>query len=116
MDKLLVFEIPCIADVCIFMMVDVDGNSGIRFVASRKTISTTCSRIKCLEKRPSPRTEREKKDVRTLSAEEFAGDVEGFTSNNDDFLSVKQLLGHDAGQATQEVSLAVDNDLNIRTS
>lgn len=48
---------------------------------------------------------------RTLGAEEFAGDVQGLSSNDDDLLTVEQLLGDDAGQATQEVSLAVDNDL-----
>ncbi|KAF3394377.1 hypothetical protein F1880_005232 [Penicillium rolfsii] len=48
---------------------------------------------------------------RTLRAEELAGDVEGLTSHNDDLLAVKQLLGDSAGQATKEVSLAVDDDL-----
>lgn len=48
---------------------------------------------------------------RTLRAEELAGDVEGLTSHNDDLLAVKQLLGNSAGQATKEVSLAVDDDL-----
>lgn len=48
---------------------------------------------------------------RTLCAEELAGDVEGLTSHNDDLLAVEQLLGDSAGQATQEVSLAVDDDL-----
>lgn len=48
---------------------------------------------------------------RTLRAEELAGDVEGLTSHNDDLLTVKQLLGNSAGQATKEVSLAVDDDL-----
>ncbi|KAL2363957.1 hypothetical protein RJZ56_003111 [Blastomyces dermatitidis] len=48
---------------------------------------------------------------RTLSAEEFARDVEGFTSHNDNLLAVEQLLGHNAGQATKEMSLAVDDDL-----
>jgi hypothetical protein len=52
--------------------------------------------------------------VLQLSAEEFAGDVEGFTSNDDNLLTVEQLLSHNAGQATQEVSLAVDNDLYRR--
>lgn len=49
--------------------------------------------------------------ARTLRAEELAGDVEGLTSHNDDLLAVEQLLGNSAGQATQEVSLAVDDDL-----
>jgi hypothetical protein len=49
---------------------------------------------------------------RTLRAEELAGDVEGLTSHNDDLLAVEQLLGNSAGQATQEVSLAVNDDLD----
>lgn len=49
---------------------------------------------------------------RTLRAEELAGDVESLTSHNDDLLAVEQLLGNSAGQATKEVSLAVDNDLS----
>lgn len=53
---------------------------------------------------------------RTLRAEELAGDVEGLTSHNDDLLAVEQLLGNSAGQATQEVSLAVDDDLYKRHS
>jgi len=48
---------------------------------------------------------------RTLRAEELAGDVEGLTSHDDDLLAVEQLLGHNAGQATKEVSLAVNDDL-----
>lgn len=49
--------------------------------------------------------------MHTFGTEEFAGDVEGFTSDNDDLLSVEKLLGHGAGEATKEVSLAVDDDL-----
>ncbi len=48
---------------------------------------------------------------RTLRTEELARDVEGFTSHDDDLLAVKQLLCNSAGQATKEVSLAVDDDL-----
>jgi hypothetical protein len=48
---------------------------------------------------------------RTLRAEELARDVEGFASNDDNLLAVEQLLGHDAGQATEKVSLAIDNNL-----
>lgn len=48
---------------------------------------------------------------RTLRTEELAGDVEGLTSHNDDLLTVEQLLGDSAGQTTEEVSLAVDDDL-----
>lgn len=48
---------------------------------------------------------------RTLSAEEFARDVEGFTSHYNNLLAIEQLLGHNASQATKEMSLAVDDDL-----
>lgn len=47
--------------------------------------------------------------VRTLRAEELAGDVESLTSHNDDLLAVEQLLGHGAGEATEQVPLAVDD-------
>jgi hypothetical protein len=49
--------------------------------------------------------------VRTLRAEELAGDVEGLASHNDDLLAVEELLGDGAGKATEQVALAVD-DLN----
>lgn len=48
---------------------------------------------------------------RTLRTEELAGDVEGLTSHDDDLLTVEQLLGDSAGQTTEEVSFAVDDDL-----
>lgn len=48
---------------------------------------------------------------RTLSAEEFAGDVEGLGADDDDLLAVEELLGNDRGQATEEVALAVNDDL-----
>lgn len=49
--------------------------------------------------------------VLELGAEELAGDVEGFTSDDDNLLAVEKLLGDNAGQATEEVSLAVNDDL-----
>jgi hypothetical protein len=49
--------------------------------------------------------------VLELRAEELAGDVEGLTSHDDDLLTVEQLLGDSAGQTTEEVSFAVDDDL-----
>lgn len=48
---------------------------------------------------------------RTFCAEEFAGDVERLASYYHDLLTIEQLLSHSAGQATQEMSLAIDNDL-----
>lgn len=48
---------------------------------------------------------------RTLGAEELARDVERFAANNDNLLAVQELLGHGGGQATKEVTLAVDDDL-----
>jgi hypothetical protein len=51
---------------------------------------------------------------RTLSTEEFAGDVEGLASHNDNLLSVEQLLSHSTGQPTKEVTFAIDSDLYHR--
>lgn len=48
---------------------------------------------------------------RTLRTEELARDVESLTSHDDDPLTTEQLLGNSAGQATKEVSLAVNDDL-----
>ena len=48
---------------------------------------------------------------RTFCAEESAGDVKSFASYYHDLLTIEQLLSHSAGQATQEMSLAIDNDL-----
>lgn len=47
--------------------------------------------------------------VRTLGAEELAGDVEGLASHNNDLLAVEELLGDGAGEATEQVALAVDD-------
>lgn len=49
----------------------------------------------------------------TLSAEEFARDVDGFASDDDNLLAVKELLGDGAGKATEEVALAVNDNLQI---
>jgi hypothetical protein len=46
---------------------------------------------------------------RTLGAEELAGDVQGLAADNDNLLSVEQLLGDGAGKATEKVPLAVDD-------
>ena len=47
----------------------------------------------------------------TLRPEELAGDVEGFASDDDDLLTVKQLLRDGAGKTAEEMSLAVHHDL-----
>jgi outer membrane murein-binding lipoprotein Lpp len=47
--------------------------------------------------------------VRTLRAEELARDVKGLASHNDDLLAVEELLGDGAGEATEQVALAVDD-------
>jgi hypothetical protein len=52
---------------------------------------------------------------RTLGAEELSRDVEGLAAYNDNLLSVEQLLSDGAGEATEEVALAVD-DLNSQVS
>jgi hypothetical protein len=46
---------------------------------------------------------------RTLRAEELAGDVESLTSHDDDLLAIEELLGDGAGEATEQVALAVDD-------
>lgn len=48
---------------------------------------------------------------RTLGAEELSRDVDGLAADDDNLLAVQELLGDSAGQATEQVSLAVDNDL-----
>ena len=47
----------------------------------------------------------------TLRAEEFSGDVDGLAADDDDLLSVEELLGDDAGETTEEMALAVNDDL-----
>ncbi len=47
--------------------------------------------------------------VRTLRAKEFARDVQGFTSHNDNLLAIEKLFGDGAGKATEQVPLAVDD-------
>lgn len=48
---------------------------------------------------------------RTLGTEELSGDVEGLAANDDNLLSVQELLGDGAGQATEQVALAIDDNL-----
>lgn len=48
---------------------------------------------------------------RTLGAEELSRDVEGLAADDNDLLAVQELLGDGAGQATEQVSLAVNDDL-----
>lgn len=50
----------------------------------------------------------------TLRAEELPRNVEGFTSDNYNLLAVEQLLGDGTGQATEKMSLAIDDDLEMR--
>jgi hypothetical protein len=50
-------------------------------------------------------------DGRTLSAEELSRDVEGLAADNNDLLAVQELLGDSAGQATEQVTLSVNDDL-----
>ncbi len=51
---------------------------------------------------------------RTLRAEELAGDVQGFATNDDDLLAVEELLGDDARKTTKEMALAINDDLEER--
>jgi hypothetical protein len=61
---------------------------------------------KCLPSLPSIALGIER---RTLGAEELAGDVEGLAAHNNDLLAVEQLLSDGAGEATEQVALAVDD-------
>ena len=51
---------------------------------------------------------------RTLSSEEFAGDVESFASHNNDLLAVEELFCDCAGETTEQVALAIDHDLIMK--
>ena len=48
---------------------------------------------------------------RTLGAEELSRDVEGLAADDDNLLAVQELLGDSAGQTTEQMSLAVNDDL-----
>ena len=48
---------------------------------------------------------------RTLCTEELSRDVEGLGSDNNDLLTFEELLSNCAGQATKEMTLAIDGDL-----
>ena len=45
-----------------------------------------------------------------LIAEEATGDVNLFTPDNDNFLSVENLFGDDGGESTQEMALSIYYD------
>lgn len=45
---------------------------------------------------------------------EWTSDVEFFSSNNDDLLSVQQFLGDNGGESSQKVSLGVNNDYFLK--
>lgn len=48
---------------------------------------------------------------RTLSTEEFARDVESLASDHDDLLAVQELLCDGTGETTEEMALAVNDNL-----
>lgn len=50
-------------------------------------------------------------DRHTLRAEELARDVEGLAANDNDLLTVKELLGDNAREAAKKMALAIDDDL-----
>ena len=50
--------------------------------------------------------------IRTLRPEKHARDVESFTADYHNLLTIEQLLSHGAGQATKEVPFAIDNNLS----
>lgn len=48
---------------------------------------------------------------RTFCSEEFARDVQGFTSDDDNLLAIEQLFGDRACKTTEQVTLAVNDHL-----
>jgi len=48
--------------------------------------------------------------VLQLSTEELSRDVKSLTSHNNDLLAVEELLSHGTGQATKEMTLAINSD------
>lgn len=48
---------------------------------------------------------------RTLCTEELSRDVEGLSSDDNDLLAFEKLLSNSTGQATKEMTLAIDGDL-----
>lgn len=52
---------------------------------------------------------------RTFCSEELAGDVEGFAADDDDLLAVEELFGDNAGQAAEQMALAIYHDLSEHT-
>ena len=48
---------------------------------------------------------------RTLCTEELSRDVEGLSSDHNNLLAFEELLSNSTGQATKEMTLAIDGDL-----
>jgi hypothetical protein len=61
----------------------------------------------------SGNTPRWEKGGRTFCSEEFARYVEGFAANDYYLLAIEQLFRDSAGQATKQVSFAVNDNLVI---
>ena len=53
---------------------------------------------------------------RTLSAEELSRDVEGLAANDNNLLSLEELLSNGRGETTEEMALAIDGDLQYAPS
>lgn len=47
----------------------------------------------------------------TLGAEELSGDVKGLTTDDNNLLTTKELLGDNGGESAKEMALAIDDDL-----
>lgn len=52
----------------------------------------------------------------TFCAKEFPRDVERFAADHHDLLTIQQLFGDNAGQATKKVTFAVNDDLKSDTT
>lgn len=51
---------------------------------------------------------------RTLGPEELSRDVELLAADDNDLLAVEELLGDGAGETTEKVSLAINDDLLLQ--
>jgi hypothetical protein len=49
-------------------------------------------------------------DIHTLVTEEFTRNIQSFTSNNNNLLTVKSLLGDNGSKTTQQMALTINDD------
>jgi len=49
-------------------------------------------------------------NIHTLVTEEFTRNVQGFTSDDDNLLTIEGLLGDDGSKTSEQVTLAINNN------